>query len=139
MIEVRTHTLIVSMMANASTTAAFRGGKVLPDAATAWSAGSPPPLITCRRLFPAGFNPVVPILLVLLVLLGPIVAFARAFVHWKFRRRITAIVYGGSCRRHHVYLLWRYFVFTPLFLNYFLAICAIYTMLRYLDVNGKNK
>ena len=75
MIEVRTHTLIVSMMANASTTAAFRGGKVLPDAATAWSAGSPPPLITCRRLFPAGFNPVVPILLVLLVLLGPIVAF----------------------------------------------------------------
>ena len=33
---------------------------------------------------------------------------ARAFVYWKFRRRITAIVYGGSFRsfrRHHVYLL----------------------------------
>ena len=30
---------------------------------------------------------------------------SRAFVHWKFRRRITAIVYGGSFRRHHVYLL----------------------------------
>ena len=28
----------------------------------------------------------------------------RAFVHWKFRRRITAIVYGGSFRRNHAYL-----------------------------------
>ena len=76
MIEVRTHTLMIPMMANASTTAAFRGGKVSPDSATTWSAGSPPPPITCRRSFPAGFNPVVFILLVLLVLLGPIVAFA---------------------------------------------------------------
>ena len=76
MIEVRTHTLTVSMMANASTTAAFRGGKVSPDAATTSSARSPPPLITCNRSFPAGFNSVVFILLVLLVLLGPIVAFA---------------------------------------------------------------
>ena len=76
MIEVRTHTLTISMMANASTTAAFRGGKVSPAAATTWSAGSPPPLITCKRSFPAGFNSVVFILLVVLVLLGPIVAFA---------------------------------------------------------------
>ena len=73
MIEVRTHTLTIPMIANASTTAAFRGGKVSPDAATAWSAGSPPPLITCKRSFPAGFNSVV---FMLLVLLGPIVAFA---------------------------------------------------------------
>ena len=76
MIEVRTHTLTIPMMANASTTAAFRGGKVSPDAAATWSAGSLPPLITCRRSFPAGFNAVVFILLVLLVLLGPMVAFA---------------------------------------------------------------
>ena len=73
MIEVRTHTLTIPMMANASTTAAFRGGKVSPDAATTWSAGSTPPLITCRRSFPAGFNAVA---FILLVLLGPIVAFA---------------------------------------------------------------
>ena len=76
MIEVWTHTLTVSMMANASTTAAFRGGKVSPDAATTWSAGSPPLLITCRRSFSAEFNAVVFILLVFLVLLGPMVAFA---------------------------------------------------------------
>ena len=74
--EVRTHTLMIPMMANASTTAAFRGGKVLPDAATTSSAGSPPPPITSKRSFPAGFNSVVSILLVLLVLLGPMVAFA---------------------------------------------------------------
>ena len=76
MIEVQTHTLTIPMMANASTTAAFRGRKVSPDAATTSSAGSPPPLITCRRSFSAGFNAVVFILFVLLVLLGPIVAFA---------------------------------------------------------------
>ena len=46
MIEVRTHTLTVSMMANASTTAAFRGRKVSPESATTWSTGSPPQLIT---------------------------------------------------------------------------------------------
>jgi len=27
----------------------------------------------------------------------------RAFVYWKFRRRITAIVYGGNSRRHHAH------------------------------------
>ena len=25
----------------------------------------------------------------------------KIFVYWKFRRRITAIVYGGNSRRHH--------------------------------------
>ena len=73
MIEVRTHTLMIPMMANTSTTAALRGGKVSPDAATTSSAGRPPPLITCKRSFPAGFKAVV---FILLVLLGPIVAFA---------------------------------------------------------------
>ena len=38
----------------------------------------------------------------------------RAFVHWKFRRRITAIVYGGSFRRHRVYLLYSPVHITPL-------------------------
>ena len=28
---------------------------------------------------------------------------SRAFVYWKFRRRITAIVYGGNSRRHHAH------------------------------------
>jgi hypothetical protein len=73
MIEVRTQTLTIPMMANPSTTAAFRGGKMLSDAATTSSAERPPPLIACRSLFSAGFNPVVFILLVSLVL---IVAFA---------------------------------------------------------------
>jgi len=68
------------MMAIASTTADFRGGKVSPDAATTSSEGSPPPLIACRRSFPAGFNQVVFILLVLLVLLVLIVAFAFMMV-----------------------------------------------------------
>jgi hypothetical protein len=76
MIEVRPHTLTILMMANASMTAAFRGGKASPDAATASSAETPPPLISCRRSFPAGFNPVFFILLLLLVSLVPIVAFA---------------------------------------------------------------
>ena len=70
MIDVSTHTLTTSMMANASMTAAFRGGKVLSDAATTSSAERPPVLITCRRAFPAGFNTVMFILLV------PTVAFA---------------------------------------------------------------
>ena len=61
------------MMVNASTTAALRGGKVLSDAATTSSAERPPALIACRRSFPAGFNPVMFILSVLLI---PIVAFA---------------------------------------------------------------
>jgi hypothetical protein len=61
MIEVRTHTLTIPMMANASTTAAFRGGKVARRATTS-SAERPPPLIACRRSFPVGFNPVVFIL-----------------------------------------------------------------------------
>ena len=56
-------------MANASTTAAFSGGKVSPDAATTSSEERPPPLIACRRSFPAGFNPVVFIFLVSLVLI----------------------------------------------------------------------
>ena len=47
-----------------------------PDTATTSSAERPPPLITCRMSFPAGSNAVVFILLVSLVLLGPIVAFA---------------------------------------------------------------
>jgi len=76
MIEVRTLTLTIPMMANPSTTVAFRGGKMLSDAATTSSAERPPPLIACRSLFPAGFNPVVFILLALLVSLVPIVAFA---------------------------------------------------------------
>ena len=76
MIEVKTHTLTIPMMANASTTAAFSGGKLLPDAATTSSAERPPVLIAPRRSFPTGFNPVVFILLVLLVLLVPIIAFA---------------------------------------------------------------
>jgi hypothetical protein len=49
---------------------------MLPDAATTWSAERPPPLIACKSLFSAGFNPVVFILLMLLVLLVPIVVFA---------------------------------------------------------------
>jgi len=49
---------------------------MLSDAATTPSAEMPPPLIICRSLFPAGFNPVVFILLALLVSLVPIVAFA---------------------------------------------------------------
>lgn len=64
------------MMANASTTTAFRGGKASPDAdaATTSSTERPPALIACRSLsFPTGFNPAVFILLVALV---PIVAFA---------------------------------------------------------------
>jgi hypothetical protein len=73
MIQARTHTLTIRMMANASTTAAFSGGKVSPDAATTSSAERPPLLIACRRSFPVGFNPVMFISLVLLV---PIVAFA---------------------------------------------------------------
>ena len=77
MIEIRTRTLAIPMMANVSTTAAFRGGKMhmSPDAATNSSAGRPPPLIDCRRSFPAGFNLVIFILLVLLSLVT-IVAFA---------------------------------------------------------------
>ena len=63
------------MMANASTTAAFRVGEVSPDAVTS-SEGSLPPLIACRRSFPAVYNPVVFILLALLASLVPIVAFA---------------------------------------------------------------
>ena len=43
------------------------------DAATTSSAERPPALIACRRSFPAGFNPVMFIFLVLLV---SIVAFA---------------------------------------------------------------
>jgi len=73
MIEVRTLTLTIPMMANASTTAAFRGGKASLDAVTASSAERPPPLIACRRSFAVGFDPVVFKLLVSLV---PIVAFA---------------------------------------------------------------
>ena len=73
MIQVRTHTLTIPMMANASVTAAFRGGKASPDAS---SAERPPPLITCRRSFPAGTKPVVFILLMSLMSLVPIVAFA---------------------------------------------------------------
>ena len=80
MIEVRTLTLTIPTMANPSMTAAFRGGKMLSDAATTPSAEMPPPLIVCRSLFPAGFNPVVFILLVLLVSLVPIVAFAFMMV-----------------------------------------------------------
>ena len=64
------------MMANASTTAAFKCGKVSLDAATTWSAESPPLLITCRRSFSRGFNPVVFKLLVSLASLVQIVAFA---------------------------------------------------------------
>ena len=59
MIEVRIHTLTIPMMANASTTAAFSGGKTLPDAVTASSAERPPPLIACRRSLAVEFNPVV--------------------------------------------------------------------------------
>ena len=68
------------MMANASTTAAFRGGKASPDAATTSSAERPPPLIACRMSFPAGFNPEVFILLVVVVSLVPMVAFAFMMV-----------------------------------------------------------
>ena len=64
------------MMANASTTAAFKGGKAPPDAATASRAERPPPLIACRRPFGVGFNQVAFILLLLLTSLVPIVAFA---------------------------------------------------------------
>jgi hypothetical protein len=71
--EVKRHTLTIPMMANASTTASFRGGKVSPDVATTSSAERPPVLITCRKSFPVGFKF---ILLALLVLLVPIVAFA---------------------------------------------------------------
>ena len=74
MIEIRTHTFTIPMMANASTTAAFRGGKASPDAVTTLSAERPPPLIACRRSFAAGFNPVVFILLLLAVSLVSIVA-----------------------------------------------------------------
>ena len=73
MVDVSTHTLTISMMANASTTATFRGGKVSSDAATTSSAERPRALIACRRSFPAEFKPEMFILLVLLV---PIVAFA---------------------------------------------------------------
>ena len=72
-ISVRTHTVTILIMANASPTATFRGGKALPDAATTSSAERPPALIACRRSFPTVFNPVVFILLVALV---SIVAFA---------------------------------------------------------------
>ena len=72
MIDVRTHTLTIPIMANASTTAAFSGGKVSPDAATTSSEERPPPLIACRRSFPAGFNPVVFIFLVSLVLIAAV-------------------------------------------------------------------
>jgi hypothetical protein len=75
-IEVRTHTLTIPMMAKASTTAAFRGGKASPDALTTSSAERPPPLIACRRSFSMGFNPVVFILLLLLMSLVSIVVFA---------------------------------------------------------------
>ena len=75
MIEVRKHTFTIPMMANASTTAAFRGGKALPDAVTTLSEERPPPLITCRRSFAVGFNPVVFIVLLLVASLVPIVAF----------------------------------------------------------------
>ena len=80
MIAVRIHTLTIPRMANASMTADFRGGKASLDAATTLSEGSPPPLIACRKSFLAGFNPVVSILLVLLVSLVPIVAFAFMMV-----------------------------------------------------------
>ena len=72
MIEVSRHTLTISMMANASMTVAFRGGKVLPDAAMTLSAERLPALVASRRSFPVGFHPVMFILLVLLV---PIVMF----------------------------------------------------------------
>ena len=61
------------MMANASTTAAFRGGKASPEAVTASSAERPPPLIACKRSF--AVSPVVFILLLVVVSLVPIVAF----------------------------------------------------------------
>ena len=51
-----------------------------PDAATTWSAGSPPVLIACRRSFSVGLNPVVVMLLLLLVSLAPIIAFALMMV-----------------------------------------------------------
>ena len=101
MIEVRTHTLTIPMMANASTTATFRGGKVSPDAPTTLSAGSLPPLITCRRLFPAGFNTVVFILLVLLVLLGLIVAFA--FMMMVVDNRNVRV--SNKCQLPHVVVM----------------------------------
>ena len=72
MIEVKTHTLTIPTMSNASTTAAFRHGKALLDAVNTSSAERPPPLITCRRSFAVGFNPV----FILLLLLVSIVAFA---------------------------------------------------------------
>jgi len=75
MIEVRTLTLTILTMANPSTTATFRGGKMLSDAATTSSAERLPLLIACWSLFPVGFNPVVFILLALLVLLVPIVVY----------------------------------------------------------------
>ena len=66
MMDAKTHTLTIPMMANASTTAAFRGGKVSPDAATTSSAERPPAM-ACKRSFPTGFNPEVFMLLLLLV------------------------------------------------------------------------
>ena len=61
----------------------------------------------------------------------------RAFVYWKFRRRITAIVYGGSFRRHH---LSAQITFTPLYSrNTCPPYTFSYTMLRYPDVKGKNE
>ena len=76
MIEVRTHTPTIPMMANASMTATLKGGKAPPDAAMASSAERQPQLIACRRLFPTGFNPLVVILLLLVVSLVLIVVFA---------------------------------------------------------------
>ena len=58
----------------------------------------------------------------------------RAFVHWKFRRRITAAV--------SLVITCTYFSTISSSLLYFPTISSrdvLYTMLRYLDVNEKNK
>ena len=99
MITVRIHTLTIPMMANASTTAAFRGGKASPDAATTWSAESPPVLIACRGSFPAGFNRVVFILLLVVVSLVTIVAFA-------FMMMVVDNRNGWSVNWHAAVMLW---------------------------------
>ena len=118
MIRLRTHTLTIPMMANVSMTTAFRGGKVSPDTAATSSAERPPTLIACSSLSPAGFNPVVFILLVLLV---PIVVFTImmmvvdnrnrerqliATLHglWSCEYKLYRLLYHGTVTREWLYL-----------------------------------
>ena len=83
------------MMDNASATAAFRGGKESPDAATTSSAERPPPLIACKRSFAVGFNLVAFILLLLVLIIA--LAFMMVVDNRNGECQLIATLLLGSC------------------------------------------